>query len=248
MSNFELGIGKGFSVTTAIVLAGGLGTRLRSVVPDLPKPMAPVAGRPFLEHLFDYWIEQGIDNFVLSVGYRHELITKHFGKSYNGAAIEYAVEETPLGTGGGLLLGVTKLSNSEPFLLLNGDTFFAVNLKHLIDFASTNRATLCFSLFRTTENARYMAVELSDDGRLASIGKKNAEPLDLVNGGVYWVELSVLKRINFTERKGLSLENDVFPALMNAQERVFGMSVTAPFLDIGVPEDYLRASALIRNK
>ncbi len=248
MSNFELGIGKGFSVTTAIVLAGGLGTRLRSVVPDLPKPMAPVAGRPFLEHLFDYWIEQGIDNFVLSVGYRHELITKHFGKSYNGAAIEYAVEETPLGTGGGLLLGVTKLSNSEPFLLLNGDTFFAVNLKHLIDFASTNRATWCFSLFRTTENARYMAVELSDDGRLASIGKKNAEPLDLVNGGVYWVELSVLKRINFTERKGLSLENDVFPALMNAQERVFGMSVTAPFLDIGVPEDYLRASALIRNK
>ena len=90
--------------TTAIVLAGGLGTRLKSVVSELPKPMAPIQGRPFLEYLLDYWIAQGICHFILSVGYRHEVITAHFGIHYRGAQIDYAIEATPLGTGGGCCL------------------------------------------------------------------------------------------------------------------------------------------------
>jgi len=88
-------------VISALVLAGGLGTRLRSAVPDLPKPMAPINGRPFLEYLLDYWINQGVDRFVLSVGYRHEIITEHFGNKYKEAQIEYVIEKTLLGTGGG---------------------------------------------------------------------------------------------------------------------------------------------------
>ena len=93
----------------AIILAGGLGTRLRPAVPNLPKPMAPVNGRPFLEHQIDYWIRQGVRRFVLSVGYMHEAIEGYFGASYRGAEIAYAVERSPLGTGGGLLLAMDDL-------------------------------------------------------------------------------------------------------------------------------------------
>ena len=136
-------------VTSAIILAGGLGTRLRGVVPDLPKPMAPISGRPFLEHQIDYWIKQGVSHFVLSVGYRHEVIVDHFGNRYKDAELDYVIEKTPLGTGGGLLLAVEKVGKDEPFLLLNGDTYFAVNLKTLVGFSMTHDADWCFSLFRT---------------------------------------------------------------------------------------------------
>ena len=119
----------GFCVNSAIILAGGLGTRLRGVVQDLPKAMAPIKDRPFLEYQLDYWIGQGIRHFILSVGYRREVIMKHFGDKYRDVSIEYAVEETPMGTGGGLLLAVEKMKKRAPFLLLNGDTFFEVSLK-----------------------------------------------------------------------------------------------------------------------
>src|SRR5690349_1824955 len=141
---------------SAVILAGGLGTRLRSAVPDLPKPMAPINGRPFLEYQLDYWIAQGIKRFVLSVGYRHEAITKHFGFRYKGVELEYAVEERPLGTGGGFLLAAEKVGRREPFLLLNGDTYFGVNLNILNACALEHDADWCMSLFRTSAKGRYM--------------------------------------------------------------------------------------------
>ena len=114
-------------MTTAIILAGGLGTRLRGTLPDLPKPMAPVAGRPFLAHQLDHWIAQGVVRFVLSVGYRAVAISNHFGDRYRGVPIDYVVEPAPLGTGGALALAATKLRSNEPALLLNGDTYFDVD-------------------------------------------------------------------------------------------------------------------------
>ena len=116
-------------MTTAIILAGGLGTRLRSTVPDLPKPMAPIAGRPFLAHQMDHWIGQGVSRFVLSVGYRHEAISSHFGRRFHGAAIDYVVETSPLGTGGAVKLATAGLPRDEYTLLLNGDTYFDVPLR-----------------------------------------------------------------------------------------------------------------------
>ena len=116
-------------MTTAIILAGGLGTRLRSAVPDLPKPMAPIAGRPFLAHQMDHWIGQGVSRFVLSVGYRHEAISSHFGRRFHGAAIDYVVETSPLGTGGAVKLATAGLPRDEYTLLLNGDTYFDVPLR-----------------------------------------------------------------------------------------------------------------------
>src|SRR5690349_16571222 len=102
---------------TAIILAGGLGTRLRSVVADVPKPMAPIAGRPFLAYQIEYWIAQGVQRFILSVGYKHEIIMDYFGDRYQGAEIEYAIELLPLGTGGGFLQATKKINSTEPFLL-----------------------------------------------------------------------------------------------------------------------------------
>jgi D-glycero-alpha-D-manno-heptose 1-phosphate guanylyltransferase len=172
---------------SAVILAGGLGTRLRSVVSDVPKPMAPVGGRPFLEYQLEYWINQGISRFVLSVGYRHEAITEHFGSRYKGVELEYAVEEQPLGTGGGLLLAAEKLKQDTPFLLLNGDTYFEADWNVLDACAVEHNADWCFSLFKTIEKGRYMGIEMSDQGLITSLKSGVEQGPCLANGGVYWV-------------------------------------------------------------
>ena len=229
-------------MVTAIILAGGLGTRLRSVVPDLPKPMAPISGRPFLEHQLDYWIKQGVSNFVLSIGYRHEVIVDHFGNRYKDAELDYVIEKTPLGTGGGLLLAAEKVNRHEPFLLLNGDTYFAVDLKTLIKFSLANDANLCFSLFRTSEEGRYMGMDISSLGQIVSLKSGTGR---LANGGVYWVgSRAVLPEI-FSPGNKVSLEDDIFPAVLVSGQRLFGIEFSGTFIDIGVPDDYHRAPSLL---
>lgn len=232
-------------MTSAVILAGGLGTRLRSTVPDLPKPMAPINGRPFLEHQLDYWIKQGITHFVLSVGYRHEAIVDHFGNSYNGARLSYIIEKTPLGTGGGLLLAAEELGKNEPFLLLNGDTYFAVDLKTLIEFSSANDADWCFSLFRTNEEGRYMGMDISPQGQIISLKSGTGRPGRLANGGVYWVNPRALHSERFSPGDKASLEDDIFPAAMALGQHLMGLEFSGTFIDIGVPDDYHRASTLL---
>lgn len=232
-------------MTAAIVLAGGLGTRLRGEVPDLPKPMAPVAGRPFLEYLLDYWIAQGISRFVLSVGYRHEAISGHFGNSYRGVPIDYAIEKLPLGTGGGLVLAAQKLDSAAPFVVLNGDTYFAVDLKALAAFAQTNRADWCFSLFRANEAGRYMGMGVDADGRITSLKSGTGAPGRLANGGVYWVGADARDPGQFPAGIKLSIEDDIFPAAMAAGRRLYGLEFPGTFIDIGVPADYHRAASLL---
>jgi len=229
-------------VTSAIILAGGLGTRLRSAVPDLPKPMAPIGGQPFLEHQLDYWIKQGVSRFVLSVGYRHEVIVDHFGNSYKDADLDYVIEKIPLGTGGGLLLAAEKIGLDEPFLLLNGDTYFAVDLKTLIEFSQANDADWCFSLFRTHEEGRYMGMDISPQGNIVSLKSGTGH---LANGGVYWVNPRALLSETLSPDEKVSLEDDIFPAAMASGQRLFGIEFPGTFIDIGVPDDYHRAPALL---
>lgn len=230
---------------SAIILAGGLGTRLRSAVPDLPKPMAPICGRPFLEHQLDYWIKQGVGHFVLSVGYKHELIIDHFGNSYKGAELDYVIEESPLGTGGGLLLAAEKIGEDEPFLLLNGDTYFAVDLNKLIEFSMANEADWCFSLFRADEEGRYMGMDISAQGQIVSLKSGTGQPGRLANGGVYWVNARALRSDRFTSGIRVSLEDDIFPVAMDSGQRLLGIEFSGTFIDIGVPDDYHRAHALL---
>jgi D-glycero-alpha-D-manno-heptose 1-phosphate guanylyltransferase len=235
-------------MTTAIILAGGLGTRLRSAVPDLPKPMAPVAGRPFLAHQMDYWIRRGVRRFVLSVGYRHEVIVAHFGEHYGGADIEYVVEEVPLGTGGGLLLAAERVRGEEPFLLLNGDTYFAVELAALSAFARERDADWCFSLFRTSEEGRYMGMDVAIDGRITDLKSGAARPGRLANGGVYWVNPRALRGMRCEPGQKISLEDDLFSSAMADGKRLFGMPSDGAFIDIGVPDDYRRAAEVMEVK
>jgi D-glycero-alpha-D-manno-heptose 1-phosphate guanylyltransferase len=234
-------------LTTASVLAGGLGTRLRSVVVDRPKPMAEVAGRPFLEHLLQYWLNQGIKRFVLSVGYRHQQIQDHFGHSFAGCAIEYVVEPQPLGTGGGLLLCQRQFQLTDPFLLLNGDTFFAVNAVDLQGQANRHDADWGFSLFPTTDAKRYLAAELDHTGRL-SFGVSNpgqgGDSVHWANGGVYWVHPRALNP--FSEHTAnLSLETELFPRCDRLGQVFCGLHSKASFIDIGIPEDYARAQTML---
>lgn len=227
----------------AIVLAGGLGTRLRAAVPDLPKPMAPVNGRPFLERLLDYWIAQGVTRFILSTGYRHEAITAHFGAAYRGTAISYAVESRPLGTGGGLLLAGGSLAAAGPFLVLNGDTFFEVPLVALRDFHAASRADVTLALFRSPQRARYTGIRLGEAGKIRFLTE--GEKGGLANGGVYLMERGLVEGGPWQPLSPVSLEDDILPFALQGGKRAFGMEFSGRFLDIGVPEDYARAAEVL---
>ena len=233
------------AVTTAVILAGGLGTRLRSLVPELPKPMAPIGGRPFLAYQLDYWIAKGIGRFVLSVGYRYEAVTAYFGPRYKGVDLEYVIEERPLGTGGGLLLAAEKVGHERPFLLLNGDTYFAADWKVLSAYALAHDADWCFSLFRTNEKGRYMGIEMSPDGQITSLKSGSAQGSRLANGGAYWVHPRALRGGRFAPGEKASLEDDIFPVALASSQRLFGVEFAGTFIDIGVPEDYHRAATLL---
>ena len=229
---------------TAVILAGGLGTRLRSVVSDVPKPMALVNGRPFLEILIDYWILKGIKKFIVSVCYKPEVIVNYFGDNYKGANIAYVIEKKPLGTGGALMLASESLKTDVPFLLLNGDTFFDIDLKNLLNFYLKNEADWCFSLFRTCEVSRYMSIEISKFGKIKSLNASASNSSSLANGGVYMVNPLSLKFNNYSKLTKQSLEDDIFPLVKGMGQKMFGFEFKGLFIDIGIPEDYKKAQLL----
>ena len=230
-------------VKTAIILAGGLGTRLRETVPGLPKAMVPINNRPFLEYQLDYWINQGIKSFIFSVGYLNELIINHFGSSYNGASIKYIVEPHPLGTGGGMLLAAKDLN--EIFLVLNGDTFIEVDLNNLYSFHLKSKSQWTFSLFRTTDFKRYLTMDVGLKGEIISLNSKQKKTSGLANGGVYLLEPLVLKLLGVSPGNCASLENELLPNLLSNGGELFGQECEGRFVDIGVPEDYYRASDIL---
>lgn len=216
----------------AVVLAGGLGTRLRAAVSDVPKPMAPVQGRPFLERLLDYWIDQGVRRAILAVGYMHDTIRRHFGDQYRGCPITYSVEEQPLGTGGALVQALP-LVRDKTFLALNGDTYFAIPLASFIDFHRRHGAKASLSLFRS-DNPRYTGISLAPDGRVAGFSGQGA-----ANAGVFLFERSAIEQL---PAGASSLEKDLLPRLMGG---LYGCIFDAPFVDIGLPEDWRAAANII---
>jgi D-glycero-alpha-D-manno-heptose 1-phosphate guanylyltransferase len=234
-------------VTTAIILAGGLGTRLRQAVPDLPKPMAPLNGRPFLEYQMDYWADQGVRRFILSVGYKHELIEKHFGASYHGAEVAYAVEAAPLGTGGGLLLAMSTIRAAGPWLVLNGDTFFDVSLAELRKVHEAKRAEITLSLFPVENNTRYTGVEIDSAQRITTLKSTGDGSRQLINGGVYLLGETALSGLPYRTGDKASFESDILERALEAGKRLYGHPSRGKFIDIGVPEDYARAASLLKN-
>jgi D-glycero-alpha-D-manno-heptose 1-phosphate guanylyltransferase len=233
----------------AIILAGGLGTRLRAVVPDRPKPMAPVGGRPFLELLMDYHREQGIRRFILSTGWKADCVIEHFGAVFRGAAVDYVREERPLGTGGGLALVLKRMPELDGrALLLNGDTWLTFSLPRLVADAA-DRLPATMVLVELAAAGRYGEVDTDDRGRVRRFGprtstaglcpKKNAGPV-LVNAGCCLLELDALRRILMGFPPRFSLEQDLFAPLAERGLLQGSIHKEAEFLDIGVPDDYLR--------
>lgn len=230
----------------AIILAGGLGTRLRSAVPSLPKPMAPIKGKPFLGYLFDYWLHQGIKHFILSVGYKYEVIHERFGTKYKDADVSYAIENEPLGTGGGLLLSIKQLRSKEPFLLLNGDTFFAVNLNNLFKYHKNCRADMTLSLVEIKNNKRYSGVLLDKQGLVYSIDSPtDSSKTSIANGGVYMIENDLFRKHLKRSLNKCSLEEELLPQLLIQKKRIAGFASNDSFIDIGIPHDYNLAANVL---
>lgn len=223
----------------AIVLAGGLGTRLRGVVPDLPKPMAPVAGRPFLAWILDRLAEAGFARAVLAVGYRFEAIRDHFGDAYRGLRLDYSVEAAPLGTGGALSLAAGHIS-AFPVFVLNGDTYLELDYQAMLAAHRRLGADMSVAVSQTPDVSRYGALELAD-GRIRRFLEKGPGGPGVINAGVYLLERAILARI--PPGQVFSFEQQLLtPEVATIRPAAF--ATDGLFIDIGVPEDYQRAQGL----
>jgi len=220
----------------AVVLAGGQGTRLRPLVGDLPKPMAPVHGRPFLCYLLDLLERQGITDVVLSVGYRHEQITAFFGRQYRGLGLAYAIEAEPLGTGGGLQRALG-LVERFPAFALNGDTYLELDYRAMLGAHQAAGTRLTIALRRAAEPGRYGGVEVQAAGRVVGFRATGAGA-GLINAGVYLVADNLL--VGSGLEPPFSFEQDFLEPRI-AELRPLAFETQGYFIDIGVPEDYARA-------
>jgi len=226
----------------AIVLAGGLGTRLKGVISDIPKPMAPVAKQPFLQYILAYLKQQGIERVILSVGYKYEVIQEFFGDNYLGLNLIYSVEETPLGTGGGMRLAIEHLKSDRAFII-NGDTFFDVQLPRMEQFAISKRADLCLALKSMKNFDRYGSVVV-EDNKISSFREKQLVKEGLINGGVYLVKTSFFT--DFEVGQKFSFEQDLMEKQVGKQN-ILGFVSDTYFIDIGIPEDYAQANKDFEN-
>ena len=223
-----------------------MGTRLQSVVSEVPKPMAPINGTPFLEIQIKYWISQGINNFILSVGYKNEIIVNHFGSKFEGAKINYTIEDIPLGTGGAILKAIAENNITEPFLLLNGDTYFDVSIKHLHEFHSKKGSNFTFSVFKCNNTSRYLGLNVDSNMKVVSSDLiKDGVGAKYVNGGVYLIDPKIFQQIEFERNKQISLESEVIPILISNNMLSYACEFNTKFIDIGIPEDYHNAQTFL---
>ena len=225
------------SITQSIILAGGLGTRLRSVVSDLPKCMAPVNGRPFLAFVVDHLKKEGINKFIFSVGYKHEAIVEFVNSEYGESGMQFSVELEPLGTGGAIQLACKK-SNEKNVLVVNGDTLFNIKLNQLNSFHDQADADCTLSLKPMQNFDRYGVVELNKDNSIKDFREKQHYKEGLINGGIYALNVQNFLKEGLPDK--FSFEKDYLERFVN-QGRFFGVIQDEYFIDIGIPEDYRRA-------
>ncbi len=224
-------------ITEAIILAGGLGTRLRAAVSDLPKSMAPVAGKPFIDHIINYYSQQGIKQFVFSLGYKSEIIVEHLKTNFKNLSYSLVVEKKALGTGGAILLACQKSQTENP-LILNGDTFFQVNLQSLSEFHDKTRADCTLVLKPMKNSNRYGTVELGAGAEILSFKEKAFFREALINGGIYVLNKNRFLTEGLPEKH--SFEKDYLEQFIG-KRKIFGQIQDRYFIDIGIPEDFERA-------
>jgi len=223
----------------AIVLAGGLGTRLRSVVSDVPKPMAPISDKPFLEYILKYLQKNGITKAILSVGYKWETIKEYFGGKFENIELIYSVEDEPLGTGGAIKKAMSFISQKKVFII-NGDTFFDVNLQTL---ALKDDSKLILSLKQMRKFDRYGCVESDANGFATAFTEKGYRESGNINGGVYLASRDLFDIYELDEKFSFEeFMQDNFKSL-----KITTQVFDSYFIDIGIPEDYQKAQSEIKN-
>lgn len=218
----------------AIILAGGFGTRLSTVVSDVPKPMAPINGRPFLEYLLDDLNEKGINRVILAVGYKKEIIKSYFKEKYKNIDIIYSDEDVPLGTGGAIKKALT-LVEDENIFIINGDTFFDVNLKEIYQFHKKNNSELTLAIKEMEKFDRYGSLILEGD-KIIKFEEKKYVDKGYINGGIYLINKELL---NEEEKESFSFEKDILEN-ENLKIEKYGYKSKGYFIDIGIPEDYYK--------
>jgi len=220
----------------AVILAGGLGTRLRGVIDDLPKSMAPVNDRPFLVFILDQLSGFRITRAILAAGYRNEDISAFFGNRYKEIELVYSVESEPLGTGGAILKAA-ELINTDSFLVLNGDTLFDLDLEDFRKSFKYSNASLSVALKPMVDFDRYGSVSI-EDSRIISFNEKKYCADGLINGGVYILRKDWIS--NNAPSAKFSFERDIMERRVKS-DIITGYVSDSYFIDIGVPEDYERA-------
>lgn len=224
-------------IKEAIILAGGLGTRLREAIPDLPKCMAPVAGRPFLFHVINYLRSEGIEKFIFSLGYMHEGIEEYLGEQFSTLNYQCSIEEEPLGTGGAIQLACLKTTEKD-VLVANGDTLFKGDLHTAAVFHNHHMAECTLLLKPMTNFDRYGVVEINKESLVSSFREKQHYASGNINAGVYL--LNVSRFLDEELPSKFSFEKDYLEKYYS-QRRVYGLVQDKYFIDIGIPEDYNRA-------
>ncbi|MBS0381177.1 MAG: nucleotidyltransferase family protein [Proteobacteria bacterium] len=222
----------------AIILAGGFGTRLRGVVDAVPKPLAPVTGRPFLAWMLDVLAAQGLRRVVLATGHLGDQVESTLGSTWRGMALAYSREPAPLGTGGALALALSAIEGDTLFAL-NGDTWLELDYTAFAHAAMDSGAPLGIALARVPDVGRYGAVHV-DGERIVGFEEKGGAGAGYINAGVYWLRREVLA--GFAPGHAFSFEREVLEPIAS-RAPVVGFTATRGFIDIGVPEDYLRAQA-----
>ncbi len=223
-------------IKEAIILAGGLGTRLRPAVPDLPKCLAPVGDRPFLAYVTDYFRREGIGKFIFALGYKNADFDAFFRTEFPHGNYEISLEAEPLGTGGAIRQACERVEESTA-LILNGDTFFRIDLEALAEFHTRKQAGCSLCLKPMQDFDRFGVVELAADDRVSRFREKQYYRSGLINGGVYALEKTALLAGEWP--KIFSFEKDYLEA--GREEHLYGLVQDRYFIDIGVPEDYRRA-------
>jgi D-glycero-alpha-D-manno-heptose 1-phosphate guanylyltransferase len=228
-------------VKEAIILAGGLGTRLRSVIADKPKCMSTVAGKTFLHYLISFLQKNKIENFIFSVGYMHEIIEDFLKENYPQLNYKISLEEEPLGTGGAIKMACKKTSQKD-VLICNGDTLYKIDCSLMSKFHEEKIAVCTLSLKPMINFDRYGTVELNDDNSIKSFKEKQFYKSGLINGGVYALNVNEFLKGELPEK--FSFEKDYLEKHINTENQkatVFGQVQDEYFIDIGIPQDYGKA-------
>lgn len=226
----------------AIILAGGFGTRIKKIINNLPKAMAPISGRPFLEYILENLSEKGFKRVILSLGYKHEIISKHFGKQYKNIQIYYEIEESPLGTGGAIRAALKNCVEKNVYIF-NGDTYLNLEIMEIEKIIKKENTPII--VVRKVKNTERFGKIIIKEERIIEFLEKKTKGPGYINAGCYILPINIFK--DYPISGPFSIEKDYFCDAVKRKK--FKAFITrCEFIDIGIPNDYYKAIKMIEKK